>query len=85
MKILIIGGHGTIGRKVVAHFSMEHEVITAGRNSGDITIDISDSKSIQSTFGQTGMVDAIICTAGEAKWAPFKDLSEEDFYIGLRS
>ena len=31
------------------------------------------------------MVDAIICTAGEAKWAPFKDLSEEDFYIGLRS
>lgn len=85
MKILIVGGHGTIGRKVVAHFSMEHEVITAGRNSGDVTIDISDSNSIQSMFNQTGKVDAIICTAGEAKWAPFNDLSEEDFFIGLKS
>jgi hypothetical protein len=30
-------------------------------------------------------VDAIICIAGEAKWADFNDLTEEDYYIGLRS
>ncbi|MGH1365876.1 MAG: short chain dehydrogenase [Calditrichia bacterium] len=85
MKILIVGGNGTIGKTVVAHFSKEHEVVIAGRSSGDVTVDISDSKSIETMFEKTGIVDAIICTAGEAKWAPFADLSEEDFHIGLRS
>jgi hypothetical protein len=29
--------------------------------------------------------DAILCIAGEAKWAPFDSLTEDDYYIGLRS
>ena len=36
-------------------------------------------------FESIGKVDAILCIAGEAKWAPFDSLTEEDFYIGLRS
>ena len=47
MKIFIIGGSGTIGRKVVSYFKENHEVVTGGRNSGDIQIDIEDSKSIE--------------------------------------
>ncbi|MFT6333378.1 MAG: hypothetical protein ACI86M_001297 [Saprospiraceae bacterium] len=31
------------------------------------------------------MVDAIVCIAGEARWAEFQNLTEEDYYIGLRS
>jgi len=30
-------------------------------------------------------IDAIVCIAGEAKWGPFDSMTEEDFYIGLRS
>jgi hypothetical protein len=30
-------------------------------------------------------LDAVVCVAGEAKWAAFDSLTEEDFYIGLRS
>ena len=85
MKILIIGGNGTIGKKVVAHFSKKHEIIIAGRNSGDVTMDIADSKSIKEMFESIGKMDAILCIAGEAKWAPFDELAEEDYYIGLRS
>lgn len=85
MKLLIIGGNGTIGNKVVAHFSKKHEIIIAGRNSGDVTVDIADSKSIRAMFESVGTVDAILCIAGEAKWAPFDSLSEDDYYIGLRS
>jgi len=85
MKILIIGGNGTIGRKVTTRFSEINEVIIAGRKSGDVTVDISDSNSIQSMFDEIGNIDAIICIAGEAKWADFNDLTEEDYYIGLRS
>lgn len=85
MKLLIIGGKGTIGKKVVAHFSKKHEIIIAGRNSGDVTVDIADSKSIKTMFESIGIVDAILCIAGEAKWAPFDELTEDDYYIGLRS
>lgn len=85
MKILIIGGNGTIGKKVSEHFSQKHEVIIGGRNSGDVWVDIADSKSIASMFEQVGKVDAVVCAAGTAKWAAFASLTEEDFYIGLKS
>jgi NAD(P)-dependent dehydrogenase (short-subunit alcohol dehydrogenase family) len=85
MKLLIIGGNGTIGRKVSAHFSKTHAIIVAGKNSGDVTVDIADSKSIKAMFESIGAIDAILCIAGEAKWAPFDSLTEDDYYIGLRS
>jgi len=85
MKILIIGGNGTIGNKVSDHFSKKHEVITAGRSSGDVTVDIADSKSIEAMFASVGPVDAVVCIAGEAKWDAFEALTEDDFHIGLRS
>jgi len=85
MKILIIGGNGTIGKKVSSYFSKKHTVIIAGRNTGDINVDISNIESIKQLFQHIGKVDAVICIAGEAKWALFKELTEEDYYIGLRS
>lgn len=85
MKILIIGGNGTIGRTVSRYFSKKHEVVIAGRNTGEEVVDISSSETIEALFKKIGIQDAIICTAGEAKWAPFNDLSEDDFYIGIRS
>ena len=85
MKILVIGGNGTIGKKVCAHLAKKHEVVVAGRSSGDVTVDITNSTSIGAMFDTIGHVDAIACIAGEAKWAAFESMTEEDFYIGLRS
>ena len=85
MKILIVGGKGTIGKKVSEHLSKKHEVLVAGRTSGDVTVDITDSQSIEALYKNVGSVDAVVCIAGEAKWAAFESLSEEDFYIGLKS
>lgn len=85
MKMLIVGGNGTVGQRVATHFREKHEVIIAGRTGGDIQLDIADSTSIKNALEQVGELDAILCIAGEAKWAPFNDLSEEDYYIGLRS
>ena len=85
MKILIIGGEGTIGKKVSSHFSKKHEVLIAGRNSGDIVVDIVNSQSIEAMFESIGKVDAVACIAGEAKWAAFDSMTEEDFHIGLKS
>ena len=85
MKILIIGGNGTIGKKVTERLSEKHEVLVAGRNSGDVKVDFSDSKSIKSMFEEVGKVDAIVTIAGDAKWDKFENLSEDDFYIGIKS
>lgn len=85
MKILIIGGNGTIGKRLTEYFSKKHEVLVAGRTSGDVTVDISDSNSIKAMFDTVGTVDAIICTAGEAKWKPFEELQEEEYYVGFKS
>ena len=85
MKSLIIGGSGTIGKKVSNHFSKKHEVIVAARQSGGVTVNITDSRSIEAMFESVGNVDAIVCIAGDAKWAAFEAMSEEDFHIGLKS
>jgi len=85
MKILIIGGAGTIGKKVSNHFSMKHEVLIAGRNSGDVVVDIVDGQSIAAMFDSIGNVDAVVNIAGDAKWAAFDSMTEADFYIGIKS
>ena len=85
MKILIIGGNGTIGKKVSERLAQKHEVLVAGRNSGDITVDFLDSKSIKLMFESVGKLDAIVAIAGDAKWDKFNNLSEDDFYIGIKS
>ena len=85
MKILIVGGNGTIGKKVSSFLSKENEIITAGRNSGDIRIDLSDSNSIKNLFIKNNNFNAVISIAGEAVWAPFDDLTEEDYYKGIKN
>ena len=85
MKILIIGGKGTIGKKVSDHFSKKHEVVIGGRNSGDIVVDIANSTSIETLFESIANIDAVVCIAGEAKWAAFDSMTEQDYYIGLKS
>jgi len=85
MKILIIGGTGTVGKTIVNYFSKEHDVIVASRSSKEYPIDISSSESIKQLVQKVGLCDAIICAAGEAKWGQFKNLTEEDYYIGIKS
>jgi len=38
MKILIIGGNGTIGKRVNTHFSKKHETLVGGRKSSDVIV-----------------------------------------------
>ena len=85
MKILLIGGTGTIGKCLAERLGSQHQVIIAAKNSGDLQFDLSDSQSIESLYAQTGPLDAMICIAGEAKWGPFENLSEADFQIGIQN
>jgi len=83
MKILIIGGYGTIGKRVTAALS-QHELIIAGRSNGDIQVDIQDASSVASMFRQLQSVDACICTAGTGYYGNFATMREEDMMPGIR-
>lgn len=85
MKIVLIGGNGTIGRYLHSELSKTHNVIIAGRTNADVFVELTDSKSIQAMYQSIDKIDAVICVAGEAKWDTFENLTEEDFYIGIKS
>jgi NAD(P)-dependent dehydrogenase (short-subunit alcohol dehydrogenase family) len=83
MKVLLIGGDGTIGKKVAQTLSQRHEMIIAGRNSGDVRVDIASTDSIEQMFKQTGNIDACICTAGTGYYGPFATMTGNDMMPGI--
>lgn len=85
MRIIAVGGAGTIGRAVVELLSARHDVVVAGRTSGDVRVDISSPDSVRLMFEQVGRFDALVCTAGEAHFGPFGTATEEELALGVHS
>ena len=85
MKILVVGGNGTIGKRLIERFKSDHEIIIAGRTSGDLLFNMESVSSIRELFEKAGKLDSIVAVAGETKWDRFENLSEEDYYAGIRS
>jgi len=50
MRIIVIGGSGTIGKPVVAALQARYEIVKVGSKSGDHQVDIKDSGSIRKLF-----------------------------------
>lgn len=83
MKILVVGGSGTIGSAVCAELGERHEIVTAGRSSGDLRLDITDPASIRAAYEEAGPLDAVISATGSVKFAPFEDMQADDYRLGL--
>ena len=54
MKILVIGASGTIGKAVASELALRHEVVTAGRTSGDHRVDIANPQSLRDLYAKQG-------------------------------
>lgn len=85
MKILVIGGKGTIGKEIVNELSPRHDVITAGRTNGDYLVDIASESDIRSLYQKIGVIDAVICAAGNGCFEPIDAISPEAFKEGVNS
>jgi NAD(P)-dependent dehydrogenase (short-subunit alcohol dehydrogenase family) len=85
MKIIVVGGTGTLGQAVVRELAPRHEIITAGRNSGDVKLDITSVDSIQQMFEQVGQFDALVATTGNVHFGALEEMDESHFYTGIRS
>jgi len=83
MRILVVGATGTIGRAVVAALSGGNEIVAVSHQSTAITVDLADPASIREMYGSAGKLDAVVCAAGQAKFAPLAELSDSDFRFCL--
>lgn len=84
MRILLIGASGTIGRAVATELGQRHELVTAGRSSGDVKLDLSDPASIRAAYAAAGPLDAVVCAAGNVTFKPLAEMTAADFEVGLR-
>jgi NAD(P)-dependent dehydrogenase (short-subunit alcohol dehydrogenase family) len=84
MKVLIIGASGAIGKVITPAIQRNHEVVTAGRNSGDIAVDISSAVSIEGLFQKVANLDAVICVAGDSVTTGLHSMNEEKYKAGIQ-
>lgn len=86
MKVIVIGGTGTIGDPVAdALAAGGHEVVRAARGGGDVRVDITSPRSIEEMYRQVGRFDALVSCAGSGAWKPLEQLTDDDFETSLHN
>jgi NAD(P)-dependent dehydrogenase (short-subunit alcohol dehydrogenase family) len=85
MKIIVIGGTGTIGKAIVNELKQRHEVIVAGHKNGDLQVDIGSKESIDAMYTQVTNIDAVVLATGHVHFGPLMEMKSSDYGIGLAS
>lgn len=84
-RALVIGGNGTLGKAVVAKLKdYSVEVITAGRQSGDVQVDMTSTESITTLFETVRNIDYVIVAAGQTHYAKLEELTPENNMISVQ-
>lgn len=83
MRVLVAGASGTVGKAAIAALK-KHEIIKAGRSSGDIKVDLTDPASISAMYQKLGKVDAVVACAGHVHFGPLVKMTSEQFMSGLK-
>jgi NAD(P)-dependent dehydrogenase (short-subunit alcohol dehydrogenase family) len=83
MKIVIVGAAGTLGQAVAAELGARHDIVKAGRSSGDVTVDITSADSIRAMYAKVGRFDALVSAAGSVHFGPMDKMNAAEYGIGL--
>ena len=84
MRILHVGATGTIGAAVAAALTERgHEIVPVGHSRGELSVDLADPASIEALYAAAGPLDAVVCTAGVARFGPLEKLTDQDFHTSL--
>lgn len=83
MRILIVGAEGTVGRCAAAELRPRHDIVKAGRSSGDDKVDLQDEASVRAMYEKLGPVDAVIACAGHIHFGPVAEMTPAQFRKGL--
>jgi NAD(P)-dependent dehydrogenase (short-subunit alcohol dehydrogenase family) len=83
MRILVVGAEGTVGLAATSDLAKRHDIISAGRNSGKIKVDVMDEASVTAMFKAAGKIDAVIVTTGHTHFGPVAEMTPELFRKGV--
>jgi NAD(P)-dependent dehydrogenase (short-subunit alcohol dehydrogenase family) len=83
MRILIIGGKGTIGSAVVKELAQRHEIVFVGRNNCDLHCDMTSEESIRTMYASAGTFHAVIVTSGSVVFDNFENMTWAKYHTGL--
>ena len=83
MKILIVGARGAVGNTAVEALSARHDIVTAGKTSGDIHVDLEDASSVRAMYDRVGKIDAMVCAVGHGHFGPVHEMTTEQFMKGI--
>jgi NAD(P)-dependent dehydrogenase (short-subunit alcohol dehydrogenase family) len=84
MRILVVGASGTIGSEICKALE-HHDLIRAGRNGLDVSVDNTSEQSIKEMYEKVGKVDAVVNAAGGANFAAISELTPELNERGIQS
>ncbi|MEP6827366.1 MAG: short chain dehydrogenase [Aestuariivirga sp.] len=84
MRILVVGGAGAVGKAAVSCLRAGHEIIIAGRKSGDVLVDLMDEASVAAMYVKVGRVDAVVACTGHSHFGPVADMTPKQFLDGLK-
>jgi NAD(P)-dependent dehydrogenase (short-subunit alcohol dehydrogenase family) len=81
-KVLIVGANGLLGSGAVTALADRFEIITASR-SDEISVDLTNPKSIADMYTKVGKVDAVICATGKVPFKSITELTLADYESGI--
>uniref|UniRef100_UPI003BA35783 short chain dehydrogenase n=1 Tax=Aeromonas jandaei TaxID=650 RepID=UPI003BA35783 len=84
--VILIGAQGKMGQAALSGLG-KHKVITASRSGEgcDFQVDITSRESIERLYQNVGSFDAMVNTAGYCEYAPFGEMSDEQWQTTIQS
>jgi len=85
-KIILIGAKGKMGQAALTGLG-NHNVITVSRSGTgcDYQADITSEESIRRLYKQVGEFDAVVNTVGECEYAPFSEMTDQQWMNTIMS
>lgn len=84
--VILIGAKGKMGQAALTGLG-DHKVITASRSGDgcDYDVDITSEASIRELYTKVGNFDAVVNTVGVCEYAPFTEMSIEQWLTTVNS
>ncbi|OLP46372.1 short chain dehydrogenase [Rhizobium oryziradicis] len=84
--VIVIGASGKMGQAAMTGLG-HHRIVTASQsgNGCDHKVDITDPSSLHALFKAVGTFDAVVNAVGYCEYAPFVEMTDEQWHTTINS